>query len=158
MPTIDDYKNFFSDLCKRTGIKALESDDAGLVSVRVQDEYNVNFQFLKPSGKILCFVEVADLPKDAGRAIYRELLAAGLFGLETAGGHFTLAAETETVVYDYLFDFEPAAADPEAFVGAVEKIVQLCDVWAERIRGILASGKAPAADVPDAGPALRLNP
>ena len=158
MPTIDDYKNFFSDLCKRTGIKALESDDAGLVSVRVQDEYNVNFQFLKPSGKILCFVEVADLPKDAGRAIYRELLAAGLFGLETAGGHFTLAAETETVVYDYLFDFEPAAADPEAFVGAVEKIVQLCDVWAERIRGLLAGGNAPAADATDADPSLRLNP
>ena len=158
MPTIDDYKNFFADLCKRTGIKALESDDAGLVSVRVQDEYNVNFQFLKPSGKILCFVEVADLPKDAGREIYRELLAAGLFGLETAGGHFTLAAETETVVYDYLFDFEPAAADPEAFVGAVEKIVQLCDVWADRIRGILAGGKDPAAAVPDAGPSLRLNP
>lgn len=158
MPTIDDYKNFFSDLCKRTGIKALESDDAGLVSVRVQDEYNVNFQFLKPSGKILCFVEVADLPKDAGRAIYRELLAAGLFGLETAGGHFTLAADTETVVYDYLFDFEPAAADPEAFVGAVEKIVQLCDVWAERIRGLLAGGNAPAADATDADPSLRLNP
>ena len=75
MPTIDDYKNFFADLCKRTGIKALESDDAGLVSVRVQDEYNVNFQFLKPSGKILCFVEVADLPKDAGREVYRELPA-----------------------------------------------------------------------------------
>ena len=158
MPTLDDYKDFFAVLRKRTGIEALEPDDAGLVSVRVQDEYNVNFQFLKPSGKILCFVEVADLPKDAGRAIYRELLAAGLFGLETAGGHFTLAAETETVVYDYLFDFEPAAADPEAFVGAVEKIVQLCDVWADRIRGILAGGKTPTADVPDAGPSLRLNP
>ena len=34
----------------------------------------------------------------------------------------------------------------------------LCDVWADRIRGILAGGKAPAADVPDAGPSLRLNP
>ena len=52
MPTIDYYKNFFADLCKRTGIKAFESDDAGLVSVRVQDEYNVNFQFLKPSPSI----------------------------------------------------------------------------------------------------------
>ena len=52
MPTIDDYKDFFADLCKRTGIKALESADTGLVSVRVQDEYNVNFQFLKPSPSI----------------------------------------------------------------------------------------------------------
>ena len=113
---------------------------------------------MEPSGKIFCFVEVADLPKDAGREVYRELLAAGLFGLETAGGHFTLAADTETVVYDYLFDFEPAAADPDAFVDTVEKIVQLCDVWAERIRAILAGGKAPAAEAPDAGPSMRLNP
>ena len=158
MTTLDDYKDFFSGLRKRTGLDALEPDDAGLVSVRVQDEYNVSFQFLQPSAKILCFVEVADLPKDAGREVYRELLAAGLFGLETAGGHFTLAAETETVVYDYLFDFEPAAADPEAFVGAVEKIVQLCDVWADRIHGILAGGKDPAAHVTNVGQSLRLNP
>lgn len=33
-----------------------------------------------------------------------------------------------------------------------------CDVWADRIRGILAGGKTPTADVPDAGPSLRLNP
>ena len=158
MPTIEDYKDFFSVLRKQTGLEALAPDDTGLVSIRVQDEYNLNLQFVKSSGKILCFVEIADLPKDAGREVYRELLAAGLFGLETAGGHFTLAAETETVVYDYLFDFEPAAADPEAFVDTVEKIVQLCDMWADRIRGILAGGKAPAADVPDAGPSLLLNP
>ena len=158
MPTLDDYKDFFAVLRKRTGIEALAPDDAGLVSVRVQDEYNVNFQFVEPSGKIFCFVEVADLPKEAGREVYRELLAAGLFGLETAGGHFSLAAETETVVYDYLFDFEPAAADPDAFVDTVEKIVQLCDVWAGRIRTILAGGKAPAAEAPDIDASLRLNP
>ena len=158
MPTIEDYKDFFSVLRKQTGLEALAPDDTGLVSIRVQDEYNLNLQFVKSSGKILCFVEIADLPKDAGREVYRELLAAGLFGLETAGGHFTLAAETETVVYDYLFDFEPAAADPEACVGTLEKILQLCDVWAERIRAILADGKEPAADAPDADPSLRLNP
>ena len=158
MPTIDDYKNFFDGLRKRTGLEALAPDDAGLVSVRVQDEYNVNFQFVEPSGKIFCFVEIADLPNDAGREVYRELLAAGLFGIETAGGHFTLAKETETVVYECLFDFEPAAADPGAFVAAVEKTVQLCDFWAARIRGILAGGKAPAAEAPDVDTSLRLNP
>ncbi len=75
MTTLDDYKEFFAGLRKRTGLDALEPDDAGLVSVRVQDEYNVCFRFIQPSGKILCFVEVADLPKDAGREVYRDLLA-----------------------------------------------------------------------------------
>ena len=69
MPTLDDYKDFFAVLRKRTGIEALEPDDAGLVSVRVQDEYNLNFQFVKSAGKILFFIEVADLPKDAGRPL-----------------------------------------------------------------------------------------
>ena len=35
MPTLDDYKDFFAVLRKRTGIEALAPDDAGLVSVRV---------------------------------------------------------------------------------------------------------------------------
>lgn len=35
MPTLDDYREFFAGLRKRTGIEALEPDDAGLVSIRV---------------------------------------------------------------------------------------------------------------------------
>ena len=64
MPTIEDYKDFLAVLRKQTGLEALAPDDTGLVSLRVQDEYNLNLQFVKPSGKILCFVEVAELAND----------------------------------------------------------------------------------------------
>ena len=128
-------KEFMAEVRKATGIEMLQPDDSGLVSVKVDNAYNVNLQFVEATGKVLCFVEVAELPKDAPRGVYRDLLAGGLFGKDTAGGYFALEPETETVVYNYFFDLETAAKDVEEFIHTVEKILQLCDMWAERIKG-----------------------
>ena len=136
MKTREDYEKFLEEVRKTTGIEALTPDETGLVSVRVQDEYNVNLQFIEETGKILCFVEVAELPKEAGREVYRELLSAGLFGKETAGGYFSLEPNTEIVVYNYFFDLEMVEKDVDEFVAALEKILQLCDLWAERLKDI----------------------
>ena len=130
-----DYNEFMAEVRKTTGIETLVPDESGLVSVKVDDTYNVNLQFIEATGKVLCFIEVAELPKDAPRDIYRDLLAGGLFGKETAGGYFALELESETVVYNYFFDLEDAAKDVEEFVATLEKILQLCDMWAERIKG-----------------------
>ncbi len=138
MTTKEDYSKFLAEVRKETGIDALVPDDSGLASVRVDDTYNVNLQFVEATGKILCFIEVAELPTDAPRAVYRDLLVGGLFGKDTAGGYFAVEPESETVVYNYFFDFDRAAADPEDFVDTLEKILQLCDVWVERIKGNLS--------------------
>ncbi|MBO4526383.1 MAG: type III secretion system chaperone [Victivallales bacterium] len=135
MPTIDDYKNFLAIIRKQTGLDMLVPDDDGLLSFRVDDQYNISLQFLENSAKILCFVEVATLPSDAGVAVYRDLLAGALFGKETAGGYFALEAESNAVIYNYMFDFDKAASDPENFVETLENILQLVDVWADRING-----------------------
>lgn len=137
MPTIDDFKTFFETIRNQTGLDTLVPDADGLVSIRVDDEYNVNLQFIEDAAKILCFVEVATLPEDAGVAVYRDLLAGTLFGKETAGGYFALEKETNTIIYNLMFDFESAAADPENFVESLESILQLVDIWAGRIYGNL---------------------
>jgi len=133
MPTIDDYKNFLATIRKQTGLEMLVPDDDGLLSFRVDDEYTVNLQFIEATGKILCFLEIATLPSDAGTAVYRDLLAGTLFGKETAGGYFAMEAESNTVIYNYMFDFDKAAAEPENFVETLENILQLVDIWADRI-------------------------
>jgi hypothetical protein len=133
-----DFEAFLANLRKETGLAALAADESGLVSVRVDDVYNLNLQFVEATGKILCFVEIATLPQDASKAVYRDLLVAGLFGRDTAGGYFAVESETETVVYNYFFDFDKAAADIEEFVSTIEKILQLCDIWAERICRVLS--------------------
>lgn len=138
MNTLEDYKQFLADVRKQTGIESLSPDDSGLVSVRVEDRFNVNLQFVEATGRVLCFVEVAQLPADTSKDVYRDLLAGGLFGKDTAGGYFALEPDTETVVYNYFFDLDQVAGDTEDFVAKIEKILQLCDLWAERI-------KAPAA-------------
>ena len=137
MANFDDYRGFLDQVRKSTGIEALVPDDTGLVSVRVDDTYNVNLQFVEATGRVLCFVEVAELPPDAPRTVYRDLLAGGLFGKDTAGGYFAVEPESETVVYNYFFDLETAAKDIDDFVRTIEKILQLCDMWAERIKANL---------------------
>jgi hypothetical protein len=142
MTSKEDFKDFIEALRKETGIGALSADDTGLVSVRVEDSYNLNLQFVEATGKILCFVEITALPKDAPAAVYRDLLIGGLFGRDTAGGYFAVEPDSETVVYNYFFDAEKAAADVEDFVSTLEKILQLCDIWAERIRRHLSGEDA----------------
>ena len=134
MKTKDDYNKFLSDVRSASGIESLTPDESGLVSVRVDDAYNVNLQFVEATGKVLCFVEVATLPSDASKAVYRDLLVGGLFGKDTAGGYFAVEPESESVVYNYFFDLEEAAKDVEEFLHTIEKIRQLCEIWAERIR------------------------
>lgn len=136
MYTMNDYETFLAALRKETGIAALTADETGLVSVRIDDAFNVNLQFVEATGKILCFVEVAELPPDAPKAVYRDLLAGGLFGKDTAGGYFALEPESETVVYNYFFDLGEAAGNVEEFVSTLEKILQLCDIWVMRIKDI----------------------
>ena len=140
MKTMDGYRDFMAEVRKTTGIAALSPNESGLVSVKVDDVYNVNFQFVEATGKVLCFVEVAELPPGAPSSVYRDLLAGGLFGKDTAGGYFALEPETETVVYNYFFDLETAAKDIEDFVATVEKILQLCDIWTARIKEKLSGG------------------
>lgn len=150
MKANSNYEQFLAEVRKVSGIESLKADESGLVSVRVDDAYNVNLQFVEATGKILCFVEVAELPKDAPAAVFRDLLVGGLFGRDTAGGYFALEPETESVVYNYFFDLEEAAKDVEDFIHTIEKILQLCDIWAERIRrdlsGGVGDGPAPEAD------------
>lgn len=147
MQTTDEYEQFLAELRRETGVEALAADESGLASVRVDDKYNLNLYFIEATGKILCFVEVATLPQDAPAAVYRDLLAAGLFGAETAGGYFAVEKESGTVVYNYVFDFDKAAADPGEFARTLEGILALCEAWDERIRGVLV-----AEDASDAPP------
>jgi len=142
MVSKEDYLKFMSEVRKVSGVDTLTPDETGLVSIRVDDAYNVNLQFVEATGKILCFVEVTALPPDASKAVYRDLLVGGLFGWDTGGGYFAVEPETETVVYNYFFDLEAAAKDVEEFVHTIEKILQLCDIWAERIRRDLSGEEA----------------
>ena len=138
MPTREDYVKLLAEAREVTGIEAMTADESGLATLRVDEKYNVNLQFVEATGRMLCFVEIMVLPKDAPKEVYRDLLAGGLFGKDTAGGYFTLEAESETVVYNYFFDLQTASKDVDDFVSTLEKILQLCDAWCERIESKLS--------------------
>ena len=145
------YEKFLAEVRKVSGIESLRPDEAGLVSVRVDDKYKVNLQFVEKTGDVLCFIEVMALPPDTPKAVYRDLLAGGLFGKDTAGGYFAIEPESETVVYNYFFDLEEAGKDVEDFIHTVEKILQLCDIWTERIKDGRASDDMKPSGYPSDG-------
>ena len=134
MPGMDDFKGALATIRKQTGLEMLVPDDEGLVTFRVDDKYNVCFQYIEGTGKVLCFVEICELPPSAGVAVYRDLLAGSLFGRETAGGYFALEPKSNIILYNCLFDFDPANTDPKGFAERLESILQLVEIWAERIR------------------------
>ena len=138
--TFEEYRGFLAKVRKETGIEAFSADQGGLVSLNVDGHYNVNLQFVEPTRRVLCFIEVAELPHDAPKTVYRDLLVGGLFGKDTAGGHFAVEPETETVIYNFNFDLDRAASDIDEFIATLEKILQLCDIWAERIKAVLSGG------------------
>ena len=46
MATREDYEVFLAEVRKQTGIEAMTSDDAGLVSVTVDEKFNVTVEIL----------------------------------------------------------------------------------------------------------------
>lgn len=145
MSAFEDYANLLEKMSTLSGLD-FKPDPEGLVSLKVDNAYTLNLQYVEASSKILCFVNMATLPKSCGKSVYRELLRGALFGQDTAGGYFALEGESETVVYNYLFDFDPGAADPEEMLETLEKILSLVDIWAERIRGLVSSAPADSKD------------
>ena len=73
-----DYDAFLAKVAAQTGLAALTPDADGLVAYKVDDAYVLNLQYVAHTSKILCFVEVATLPKTAGKDVYRELLTGSL--------------------------------------------------------------------------------
>ncbi len=155
MYTMEEYGAFLAEVRRLTGLEMLVPDDGGLVTVRVDDKYNLSLQYIEGAARVLCFIELIELPADAPKSVYRRLLAGGLFGTETAGGFFTLEPESETVIYNYFFDGVDAARNPEAFVQVLEDMLQLCDIWIERIEAIL-SGTTEDGSLPEGQDSIQL--
>ena len=150
--TMTDYTAFLKKVAEVTHIEAFaKADEAGLVSLTVDEDYALNLQFVEASGKIFCFAPVCELPAEAGVEAYRALLAANLFGVEGAGGTFSLERESNTVVYSLLVDLTPEL-EAERFVRTLEQVLELVKMWAEKLLGELAPAAEEKVDftsVPD---------
>ena len=133
MTNMEAYKAFLAEVRQETGIDAFEPDEDGLVSVNVDEKYNINLQLIEDTARVLCFIEVCSLKKDAPKNVYRDLLVGALFGKDKAGGYFTIEPQSESLIYNYLFELNEITKDIEDFTDTLEKMLQLCDMWIDRI-------------------------
>lgn len=145
--TLEQYSDYMKEVGTQSGLGELKADADGLISLGIEDLYEMNIQFISQTSKILIFVELLKLPKDADRDVYRELLSAQLFGNETAGGYFSLEPISEAVLYNYIFDFDPIASPPDVFIHLLEQILTLSDMWAERIKRVLTGSTGEESDL-----------
>ena len=141
MTNMEAYRAFLAEVKKNTGIGAFEPDEEGLVSLNVDEKYNINLQLIEDTARVLCFIEVCTLQKDTPKNVYRDLLVGGLFGKDTAGGYFTIEPQSETLIYNYMFELNEITKDVEDFTATLEKMLQLCDMWMDRINTSADSDK-----------------
>ena len=132
MQSLDEYKSFLKEVRKATGLTMMVPDETGLLTVSVDGAYTLNLQYIEGTNKILCFIEITKLKEATPKSVYRALLAAALFGKDTAGGYFSLEEESNTLIYNYIFDDKDTHSTDE-FIAILEKILQLCEVWVDKI-------------------------
>ena len=49
------------------------------------------------------------------------------------GGYFTIEPQSETLIYNFQFELNDITKDIEVFIATLEKMLQLCDMWMDRI-------------------------
>ena len=142
---MEQYRAFLEKVAEVASISDLIPDEDGLVSLKVDGAVGLNLQFIPQTSKIFCFVDMCDIPVDAGDKFLRDLLSANLFCTETAGGSFAIDTGSNRVIYQYIFDFVPETADATEFVAVLEKILSLMDLWIARVNGSYAESEGDAA-------------
>ena len=142
---MEQYREFLGKVAEVASISDLTPDEDGLVSLKVDGSVGLNLQFIPQTSKIFCFVDMCDIPVDAGGKLLKDLLSANLFYTETAGGSFAIDVGSNRVIYQYMFDFVPETADATEFVAVLEKILSLMDLWIARVNGSSAESEGDAA-------------
>lgn len=132
---MEQYRKFLEKVAEVASVGDLTPDEDGLVSLMIDGSFGLNLQYVPQTSKIFCFVDMCEIPADADIGLLRDLLAANLFYTETAGGTFAIDAESNRVIYQYMFDFVPETADATQFVSILEKILSLMELWIARING-----------------------
>lgn len=51
----------------------------------------------------------------------------------TGGGFFTIEPQSETLIYNFRFELNDITKDIEGFIATLEKMLQMCDMWMDRI-------------------------
>ena len=128
------YLKFMSEVRKVSGVDTLTPDETGLVSIRVDDAYNVNLQFVEATGKILCFVEVTALPPDANGAFGAMMLQANFHLRATEGA--TLCQNPETQAYALVRPFPLAITDVESLAAGLESLANQTENWRKALAGL----------------------
>lgn len=134
------------DLGQTAGLpQPLRFDDQGCARLTVDSHLHIDFERDADADLIQLYSVLGPMPARDNEALYRQLLEANLFGLETAGATLSIDPDQREIVLCRTIRAEGTAAP--AFVQLVERFIAAAEQWKERVAAHSSSaGPATASE------------
>ena len=120
-----------NELLSTLGMPALEFDANGCASLLFNDSIAVNFEHDRASGLLHLYTDLGPLPVDGRETVYRALLEANLFGVETRGATLALDQnQNQVVLFKTVHD---SSLTLSSFSQLLAGFVDCATLWQQRL-------------------------
>ena len=134
MATLEDFKVFLEKVAWEAGLEGLVPTEDGLLQLKAGD-IEMGMQFIPSVNKIFLYTEVGYLPEEAPSSLYRTLLCDQAAGYRTGGGSFAIVKSTGTLIYQLVYDINPA--EPAAFAQLLVNVLEFTEEWQNKLAAML---------------------
>lgn len=154
-------RQHLKDIALTMGLPALDFDSNGCARMLFDGKVAVNFENDEVAGLLHLYSDLGELPLRGREAVYRALLEANLFGVQTQGATLALDGSQDQVVLSRSVLVEELSLS--SFTKVLEGFLACAEYWqqflADGAGGALASSGAALADNgqrPGAGPYMQV--
>ena len=114
------------------GLDDLEFNSVNVCRLLVDDDIEIDLEFVAEDDALYCYSVVGTTFDENQKRDWAEvLLAANLFGRETAGASFALDEETDDILLCRVFDMVDLSAD--RFLRQLEEFSNVSSYWSGRL-------------------------
>ena len=134
MATMEDFKVFLEKVAFEAGLEKLVPSEDGLLQLKAGD-IEMGMQFIPSVNKIFLYTEVGYLPDNAPASLYRTLLCDQAAGYRTGGGSFAIVKSTSNLIYQLVYDIDPA--EPASFAQLLANVLDFTGEWQGKLEAML---------------------
>ncbi|MEW6605865.1 MAG: type III secretion system chaperone [bacterium] len=130
---INDHLKTFGAKVKVDDLALDEENFCGIVFGKKGEEIQINIEVIEEEDMVCFHTTLLELPKENREEIYRQLLSAHLFGLETNGAFFGVNPETDDVLLCYTWVLEQM--EYQDFEAMLENLFAATKYWISELKG-----------------------
>lgn len=138
-------RQHLQDIALTLGLPALDFDSNGCARMLFDGKVAVNFESDELSGQLHLYCDLGELPLRGREALYRALLEANLFGVQTQGATLAVDGSQDQVVLSRSVLVEEISLG--SFSQVLDGFIGSADYWqtflAEGAAGLASAAEAP---------------